>query len=93
MVNGLLNELGFIENKVELCSDNQSAIFLSRNPVFHDRTKHIDVKFHFIRDIIEKSDIKLVKISTKVNPADAGTKVIPLSKFHDSLKLLNLETN
>lgn len=39
----LLNELGHIENHVELCYDIPSAIFLSKNPIFHDRIKHIDV--------------------------------------------------
>lgn len=61
--------------------------------MFYNKTKHIDVEFHFIRDIIKNGDIKLVKILTKVSPTDADTVVIPLNKFQDSLKLLNLETD
>lgn len=89
----LLDEIGFSGNDATVYSDSQSAIHLSRNPVFHDRTKHIDVKFHFIRDIIEKEIIKIEKISTKCNPADMGTKILPLYKFKDCLNLLNIITD
>lgn len=50
----LLNELGFVDENATLYSDNQSAIHLSKNSIFHDRTKHINIKYHFIRDIISK---------------------------------------
>lgn len=50
----LLNELSFVDENAILYSDNQSTIHLSKNPMFHDRTKHIDIKYHFIRDIISK---------------------------------------
>lgn len=86
---GLLNEFGFIK-EVVLYSDSQSAIPLSRNPVLHNRSKHIDVRFHFIRDIISQGVVKLEKISTNFNPADAGTKVLPLNKFLDCLNMLNI---
>lgn len=49
--------------------------------MFYNKTKHIDVEFHFIRDIIKNGDIKLVKILTIVSPTDADTVVIPLNKF------------
>jgi hypothetical protein len=88
---GLLNEFGFVKDVV-LFSDSQSAIYLSRNPVLHNRSKHVDVKFHFIRDVISQGVVKLKKISTHFNPADVGTKVLPLNKFLDCLKLLNIDT-
>lgn len=89
----LLDKIGFSGNNVTVFSDSQSTIHLSRNPVFHDRTKHIDVKFHFIRDIMEKKIKKIEKISTKCNPAYMGTKVLPLQKFKDCLNLLNVISN
>ncbi|CAI9782829.1 unnamed protein product [Fraxinus pennsylvanica] len=89
----LLDEIGFSGNDATVYSDSQSAIYITRNPVFHDRTKYIDVKFHFIREIIEKEIIKIEKISTKCNPADMGTKILPLYKFRDCLNLLNIITD
>lgn len=49
--------------------------------MYHERTKHIDVKFHFIRDIVEKKIVKVAKISTLKNPADALTKSVASAKF------------
>nr|GEU73396.1 hypothetical protein [Tanacetum cinerariifolium] len=57
--------------------DNQSAIHLSRNAMFHERTKHIKVRYHFIREIVESKEIKVAKIGTKDNAAGAFTKVVP----------------
>ncbi|KAL2248134.1 UNVERIFIED_CONTAM: Retrovirus-related Pol polyprotein from transposon TNT 1-94 [Sesamum indicum] len=80
-LSGLLNEIGFLKEKPVIFSDSQSAIQLCRNPVFHDRTKHIDVRYHFIRDIVGKNEIRLEKISSDENPADMGTKCLPIEKF------------
>lgn len=50
----LLQELGFLENEsVTLHVDNQGALKLAVNPVYHNRSKHIDVKYHHIRDVVE----------------------------------------
>ncbi|KAL2230657.1 UNVERIFIED_CONTAM: Retrovirus-related Pol polyprotein from transposon TNT 1-94, partial [Sesamum indicum] len=80
-LSGLLNEIGFLKEKPVIFSDSQSAIQLCKNPVFHDRTKHINVRYHFIRDIVGKNEIKLEKISSDENPADMGTKCLPIEKF------------
>ncbi|GJZ85721.1 hypothetical protein Tco_0651060 [Tanacetum coccineum] len=61
--------------------DNQSAIHLSRNAMFHERTKHINVRYHFIREIVESKEIEVAKIGMKDNAADVFTKVIPGPKF------------
>jgi len=55
--------------------DNSSAIQLSKNQVYHERTKHIDVKLHFIREEITRGSVKVMKISTDQNPFDIITKV------------------
>nr|GEW92834.1 retrovirus-related Pol polyprotein from transposon TNT 1-94 [Tanacetum cinerariifolium] len=72
---GLLIELGVNLRSVVVNCDNQSAIHLSRNAMFHERTKHINVRYHFIREIVESKKIKVKKIGTKDNAADAFTKV------------------
>ena len=59
-------------------SDNQSRIKLSKNLVFHDKSKHIKVRYHYIRDIVEKGVVKLQYLATDEQVADVLTK--PLSK-------------
>lgn len=65
--------------------DNQSA-----NHVFHERTKYIDVKLYFIRDIASGWKVKVVKVSTLENPVDMMTKLVPLCKFKLYLELLKV---
>ncbi|KAG8481839.1 hypothetical protein CXB51_027157 [Gossypium anomalum] len=67
--------------------DSQSAIFLTKDQMFHERTKHIDVRYHFVRDIIARGDIVMSKISTHENPADMMTKSLPITKFEHCLDL------
>jgi len=56
------------------------AIYLVKNQAYHARTKHIDVRFYFVRELLEEGDIELQKIHTKKNPADMLTKIIPRVK-------------
>ena len=49
--------------------------------MFHERTKHIDVRYHYIRDVIAQGDIKVCKISTHDNPADMMIKSVSTTKF------------
>ncbi|GKB73939.1 retrotransposon protein, putative, ty1-copia subclass [Tanacetum coccineum] len=86
----LLEELGIELNNVADNCDNQGAIYLSRNHVFHERTKHIIVRNHFIREVLEAKTVNVLKVGTKHNVADALTKVIPGLKLQHSLELLNV---
>lgn len=61
--------------------DNQSAIYIAKIPMYYERMKHIDVKLHFIREIVTGRSVHMVKIVTTHNPADMRTKVVPSSKF------------
>ncbi|KAJ1254552.1 hypothetical protein BS78_K033800 [Paspalum vaginatum] len=54
--------------------DNKSAIELAKNPVLHSRSKHIDIKFHFIRDCVEKGQVILEQVGTGQQLADVLTK-------------------
>ena len=68
--------------------DNQSCIKLTENPVFHDRSKHIGIRYHFIRDYVQKGAVKLEYISTDEQVADILTKALPRGKhvyFRDKM--------
>ncbi|KAL4559971.1 hypothetical protein LXL04_032119 [Taraxacum kok-saghyz] len=84
---GLFGELDDRLKVTTVFCDNQSAIFLSKDQMFHDRTKHIDIRYHFVRDIIEKGDCVVEKIHTDYNPADMFTKSLPIAKFKLCLDL------
>lgn len=70
--------------------DNKSAIDLAKNQVFHGRSKHIDIRFHFIHDCIEKGVIVIKHISTGEQRADILTKAMTTSKFERMRDLLGL---
>ncbi|KAH9783016.1 hypothetical protein KPL71_009155 [Citrus sinensis] len=72
----LLGDLGVIQENIAVFCDNQSAIFLAKNQTYHARTKHIDVKYHYVREIIESGEVLLKKIDTKDNPSDMLTKAV-----------------
>ena len=79
----LLNDFGFVqEQPTNINEDNQGVIALCKNPKFHSRTKHIDIKYHFIREKIKDSEITLKYCSTQEIIADALTKPLGKIKFH-----------
>ncbi|GMP88804.1 hypothetical protein CsSME_00040650 [Camellia sinensis var. sinensis] len=92
-LHGLIEDLGIGQKHVEVFCDSQSAICLAKNQVHHARTKHIDVRFHFIREIVNEGDILLQKIGTADNPADMLTKVVSGIKFQHCLDLVNISWN
>lgn len=76
-----LEELGKKQEDNILYCDNQSAIHLAKNPSFHSRTKHIQLRYHFIRSLLEDGILKLEKISGSQNPADMLTKTVTIDKL------------
>jgi hypothetical protein len=71
--------------------DNQSCIKLSENPVFHDRSKHIEIIYHFIREWVQRGAVQLQYISTDEQVADILTKALPRGKhvyFKDKMGLV-----
>ena len=77
----LLGDLGFPqEGPTVILEDNMGCICMSENPVMHRRTKHIDIKFHFIREAIERGDVVLTFTSTSTQVADLLTKPLPKAR-------------
>jgi hypothetical protein len=71
--------------------DNQSCIKLSENPVFHDRSKHIEIRYHFICDWVQRGAVQLQYISIDDQVADILTKALPRGKhvfFRDKMGLV-----
>ena len=78
-----------IEN-FDLCIDNKSAIEISRNSVYHRRTKHIEVRYHFIRNCVEDDKVKLKYVRTEDQLADMFTKPLGISKFREFREKMGL---
>ncbi|KAL0460800.1 UNVERIFIED_CONTAM: Retrovirus-related Pol polyprotein from transposon TNT 1-94 [Sesamum latifolium] len=89
-LNGLVKELGVEQGGVQLHCDSQSAIYLAKNQVYHARTKHIDVRYHKIKELIASGEIILLKVHTSENAADMLTKPLTVDKFNHCLDLLNV---
>jgi hypothetical protein len=60
-----LNDYDLRFRKIPIMCDNTSAIKISKNLIFHSRTKHIEIRHHFIRDHVKKGDIELIYVDTK----------------------------
>ena len=66
---------------VPLLCDNESAIKIANNPVQHNRTKHIDIRHHFLRDHVANGDIALMHVGTMDQLADIFTKPLDEARF------------
>jgi hypothetical protein len=86
----LLSELGITLNVIPIYGDNQGSIFIGSNPVQERRTKHIDIRYHYVRQCAEDKQIELMFVEGAKNPADLFTKnlgIIKFSQFRDQLGL------
>eukprot|EP00253_Pinus_taeda_P012565 PITA_12565 len=77
----MCSSMGLVQEVIRIDCDSQSAIFLAKNPTYHSKTKHIDVQYHFMRDMIEDKKVLLVKVDTLKNTVDALTKSVSSKKF------------
>jgi hypothetical protein len=102
-INTAAKELEFIRNilwelkvnikaqeRFPLYTDNNGALLLASNPVFHERTKHISVRFHYIRELINKGLLDLIHVPSKDQKADGLTKPLDTSLFLSFVKHLGL---
>ncbi|GJY27900.1 hypothetical protein Tco_0403667 [Tanacetum coccineum] len=77
-----LTDYGFHFNKIPIYYDSKSAIAISCNPVQHSRIKHIAVRYHFIKEHVEKGTIELYFVKTDYQLADLFTKALPVDRFN-----------
>jgi len=89
----LLNELGKEQDDSLLFNDSQNAIFLAKNPILHSRCKHIALKYHFIKNLINDGDLFLLKISGAKNPTNMSTKTVITTKLSLCIASTGLQEN
>jgi hypothetical protein len=73
--------IGFVQKAVRIDFDSQSAMFMAKNPTYHSKTKHIDIQYHFVRDMVEENKVLLIKMDTLKNVADSLTKYVSTEKL------------
>jgi hypothetical protein len=76
-----MRNFGVRFERVPLMCANTSAISVAKNPVFHKKMRHVERRHHFLRDLVEKGDIEMRYIDTKIQLADIFTKPLDSSRF------------
>jgi hypothetical protein len=85
-------QLNFAQEKAtQIYLDNRSAIELAKNPIHHERSKHIDLKFHFIREHVKEKEIELVHVKSEDQVADSFTKPLSTRPFEKLRNLLGMK--
>lgn len=84
-------EIDSVNKPTTLYGDNQAAIYLTKDPRYQARTKHIDVRYHFIRELVEKAVVQLAYCPTKDMLADGLTKPLKGSRFKDLFESMGLK--
>ncbi|GJX20296.1 retrovirus-related pol polyprotein from transposon TNT 1-94 [Tanacetum coccineum] len=87
-----LTDYGFQFNKIPLYCDNKSAIALCRNNVQHSRAKHIDVRYHFIKEQVKNGIVELYFVQTEYQMTDIFTKPFPRERFNFSIEKLGMRS-
>ena len=85
-----LSDYGIVLDHIPIKCDNTSAINISKNPVLHSRTKHIEIRHHFIRDHVLKGDVVLECVDTKNQLAYIFTKPLTKDSFYTIRRELGL---
>lgn len=80
-----------VSRPIALFIDNKSAISLARNPVLHGRSKHIEAKFHFLREQVNKGALQIVHCSTELQLADIFTKALKVDRFIKLRSLIGMK--
>ena len=86
----LLHDYGITQDTMCVFCDNTSAINLSKNPVQHSKSKHIEIRYHFIRDLVEEKTVYLEFINTDNQKADIFTKPLDGPRFESLCKTIGV---
>jgi hypothetical protein len=93
-IRNILEEVGFKQGTTTIYEDNNSCAFIANDAGSNDRTKHIDVRYHFVREKIQDGAVKVVRIDTKDQVADGFTKpfgIIKMNEFKKSIGIVSIE--
>ncbi|GKD31331.1 hypothetical protein Tco_1242109 [Tanacetum coccineum] len=85
-----LTDYGFYFDKILMYCDSKAAMAISCNPVQHSRTKHIDVRYHFIKEQVEKSIVELFFVGIEYQLVDLFTKALPEDRFNYLVRRLGM---
>ena len=86
-------DIGYDAVRITILCDNQSAICLAENPTFYGRTKHIDIQYHFVHDMVKDVKVNLEKVDTRENVTNALTKPMNTTKFKWCTNSMGLNTS
>jgi hypothetical protein len=92
-IRNFITKLGMVPNALdplEILCDNTGAIALAKEPRYHPETKHINRRFHIIRDYIADGDLQISKVHTDLNVADPLTKPLPRAKHDQHLNAMGV---
>ena len=84
-----------IKNQVVIYCDKTSVINISKNPMMHSKTKHIAIKYHFLRELVQEKEVKLEYLNTKEQIVEIFTKPFPKDAFlylRGKLRMIPLST-
>lgn len=90
----MLNDYGIVQKKLVMYCDSTRAINITKNPVQHIKTKHIDIRKHFLRELVEQGFVDLEYVTTQKQLADILTKsmdAVRFEEFWQTLKICVLE--
>jgi hypothetical protein len=87
-----LTDYGFTFDKIPLYCDSKSAIAISCNPVQHSKTKHIRVRYHFIKEHVEDGTVELFFVKTEYQLADLFTKALPKERFDNLVRRIGMRS-
>ena len=78
------------DEPTEIRVDSKAAIDLAKNPVYHEKSKHIDMRYHSIREHIKRGEVSVVKVTSKEQAADILTKALPKASFEEGKRKLGM---